>query len=266
MNELVGLAFIAGAFATLNPCGFAVLPAVLGRFVAEGSAGARRGLVVGAVLSLGVLSVFTVIGAVVALLGVLLAGTLEQILLYINLGLGTVLLGLGVLTLGGRSLGFGFTIRPAAQAEAGGGKTYYLFGLVYGLASLGCTLPIFLSVAGLAFSRGAVTSFAVLMAYGLGMGGVLTLAATAAGAGKEALLRRVRRLGAYMETLGALLLIAAGVYLVGYNLGYILGGQVRQAASAWVWAASLGGLGLAIGLWSKRTFLRSGPPEPRAPR
>lgn len=86
----------------------------------------------------------------------------------------------------------------------------------YALASPGCTLPIFLAVlAGALASEGAASAAGAFVAYALGMGLVLTLVAVAAVLVRGAAVRSLRRAGRYLEPASALLLVGAGVYLVG---------------------------------------------------
>jgi cytochrome c-type biogenesis protein len=92
---------------------------------------------------------------------------------------------------------------------------------MYGFASLSCTLPIFLSIAMLALSQG-VEGLVALLAYGLGMGLVLTAASMIVALGKESLLRSWRKARAYLEPLGAALLLIAGSYLFAYWLFFLL--------------------------------------------
>ncbi len=237
-------AFTAGAFATLNPCGFALLPAVLGRFLARHGSG--HGLGVGALLALGTLTAFGGIGLLVSLLGTALAAWLP----YVNLALAAGLLALGGLTLAGRGVGLDLVqVRvPAGQRTS----EFYWFGVAYGLASLGCTLPVFLAVTGVAFASGPGAGLAALLAYGLGMGAVLVGVTLAAALGKDTLLKRIRRAGAYLEPLGGLLLTGAGAYLLGYNLSFLtlnpaLGRGVGVAAAV---------LALALGAALRRQPLR----------
>lgn len=69
------LAFTAGLVATVNPCGFAMLPAYLSYFMGlsddgvetGGPAAVRRALVIGAVVSSGFLLVFGLVGVLVTL-------------------------------------------------------------------------------------------------------------------------------------------------------------------------------------------------------
>src|SRR4051812_18771813 len=67
-------ALLAGVFAILNPCGFAMLPAFLSFYVGADNASlpqtrlrALQGVVVGVVVSAGFLSVFSIVGLPVAL-------------------------------------------------------------------------------------------------------------------------------------------------------------------------------------------------------
>ncbi|GER82194.1 hypothetical protein KTAU_08320 [Thermogemmatispora aurantia] len=56
------------------------------------------------------------------------------------------------------------------QRRAEGLRTAWLFGLGYGLASLGCAVPIFLLMVGTALTRGSLAEAAlVLVSYAAGM-------------------------------------------------------------------------------------------------
>jgi cytochrome c biogenesis protein CcdA len=96
---------------------------------------------------------------------------------------------------------------------------YAAYGFAYGLASLGCTLPIFLSVV----SGGQLSPPFWIMTlqfvlYGLGLGVVLsglTLAATLFDFG---VLRNVHRLGRFIPSVSALLLLITGAYVSFYWL------------------------------------------------
>lgn len=238
-------AFTAGALATLNPCGFALLPGILGRFLSQGRGGVRSGLGLGLLLSLGTLTIFGGIGLVFLWVG----STLGRYLPYLNLLLGLGLLVMGVLTLIGRGWGLNLQLRtPRGQ----GFGQFYGFGLAYGLASLGCTMPVFLSVAGFALSQGSVSAATTLLAYGLGMGTVLTGVSLLVGLGKEGLLRHMRQGGMYLETPGAQLLLLAGGYLVGYQLALIMQAPTLARGAG----IGLGLLAFAVGYWIQQQALR----------
>jgi cytochrome c-type biogenesis protein len=211
----VTLALVAGALATLNPCGFPLLPAFLSFYVGAGEerASARsrvlQGLVTGLVVTAGFLGVFVVVGLPVAY-G---AGRVSDALPWVGIVLGALLVGVGILTLAGRAprLPVRWGVRRGSSRGAG---PMLLFGVGYGVASLGCTLPIFLAVVGSAAS-GASTAL-VFAAYGAGMAVVVTALALAAAFLREGLARGLRRVLPYMSRIAGALLVAAGGYLAYY--------------------------------------------------
>jgi cytochrome c-type biogenesis protein len=98
-------------------------------------------------------------------------------------------------------------------------SSFVSFGVGYGVASLGCTLPIFMIVASQVFSAAFLTGLLAFVAYGLGMGAVLTGISLAVAFGKTAVLRYVRAAGPALKFVGGLGLLVAGSYLITYNLG-----------------------------------------------
>lgn len=220
----------AGAVSTFNPCAYTLLPAILSRFLAQGQGGVRSGLKLGALLSLGTLTAFAGVGLLLALVGMALGRAFP----YVAVVLALFFLLLGALSFAGQTPHLAFGLR--APKGEGIGATY-LFGLGFGLASLGCTLPVFLSVAGMGLNRGALVGFAALALYGLSMGAVLVFLSVATALGKQALLGWGRFLGRTAEPLGGVLLLAAGGYLLSTNLGfltfdYALGRRLGVGAAA----------------------------------
>ena len=92
---------------------------------------------------------------------------------------------------------------------------FFLLGLVYGVVSLGCSLPIFLVLVGWSFSsQGALGGLREFVAYGLGMGSVIVLVSLASALAKEAIIRRLRSIMPWMKWITGLVLIVAGVYII----------------------------------------------------
>ena len=87
-----------------------------------------------------------------------------------------------------------------------------MFGIGYGLASLGCTLPVFLVVVGSAIkSQGFTNGIFQFFSYSLGMGAVLTALALSIAVFHGGLATYLRRIVPYMGRIaGALLLISGG--------------------------------------------------------
>ena len=215
-------AFAAGAVAAVNPCGFALLPAFLGQFLAKGKGagehGTRQrlgaGLLLGTLLTLGLLSVFALIGLLIGTVGY----TLGRYFPHLGLLVAALLLIFGVYTLSGRELQF----RTGLLAPEGrGAGSFFLFGATYGLASLDCALAEFLIVTGLALSQGGGMAFLIFAAYGLGMGAVLSALGLTVALGKGAFVHLLRRAGAHVQALSGVLLVGAGGYLIAYNLGFL---------------------------------------------
>lgn len=210
MIPLLTYGLVAGALAALNPCGFALLPAVVSRALTRTAGGSPvvRGLQLGALLTLGTLTSFGVIGLVLSAFGT----GLTRALPFVNLLLGVALLVMAVLTLRGRPPVLRF--RGLRSPSSGRPAEFYPFGVAYGLASLGCTLPVFLGVVAGGVSRSLAEGAALFTAYGLGMGGVLTAVTLAAALGQDAVIGGFRRAGRYVEVVGGLGLLAAGAYLI----------------------------------------------------
>ena len=89
--------------------------------------------------------------------------------------------------------------------------------MAYGLASLSCTLPIFLPVVGVSVTTGVgVASVGPLILYGLGVGTVIVSLTVATALFRTALAARLRRALPYINGSGTVALFAGGAYLVYY--------------------------------------------------
>lgn len=220
-------AFTAGAVATINPCGFALLPAYISYHLgaaAQPFAAAplpvrlARGVALGMVATAGCVALFASLGAVFSLGGRAIVGLVP----WATLLVGAALIGLGLAVLAGHPLhvpALGRIRLPAAP----GWRGVLLFGLGYGVASLSCTLPIFLVVVGSALTlAGLGAALLTFVAYALGMGTVLTALTVGTALFKGAVAQGLRRLVPYVERASALLLLGAGLSLVAYWAGPLL--------------------------------------------
>jgi cytochrome c-type biogenesis protein len=140
-----------------------------------------------------------------------------------GLAVGVVLILVGGITLAGRPIGQSLPQRLAGRLGRGanerGSRGYAAFGLAYGVASPGCTLPLFLGLIGTATAAGgraaAVVAFAL---YGAGMAAVLGVLTVAAGIVNFGVLARMRTVTRFVSGLGAALLLVSGAYVVYYWL------------------------------------------------
>lgn len=227
----VGYAFGAGMVAAVNPCGFALLPAYLGLYLGAGErpGGWRaipRALVVSGVVTLSFVFLFGTVGLV-------LSAATSAVAVYFpwaGLVIGVLLvLGAGRM-LAGRpiygSLGNRLADRMGAPARRGGLWGYAAYGLAYGLASLGCTLPIFLTVVGSALVvHGFLAGLLEFLLYGLGMGFLLAILTIAAAGFKRGALAQVRAFARYANPASSVMLLMTGAYVVYYwlTLGGLIG-------------------------------------------
>jgi cytochrome c biogenesis protein CcdA len=224
----VGYAFGAGMVSTVNPCGFAMLPAYLALYLGTGTedfyrrpalARGGRALWISAVMTVGFVLLVGAIGTVVAVGGRLIITAMP----WMGLLVGAALLGIGLWMLTGRSLSarvFHRLAQRIGDPRDVSARGFFLYGIAFGAASLSCTLPIFLTVVGSAFAaEGAGAGLARFISYALGMGAVVLVLTVTAALVKEALLlRHVRRLMPYVHPVSAWLLVLAGGYIVYYWL------------------------------------------------
>ncbi len=242
----LGFAFGAGVAAAFNPCGFAMLPAYMGLYLGVGGAEplgrtgkpmfadiakslARdigKALVVGGSVTAGFVLLFAVAGAVIGLGARSVVG---GILPWLGLGIGVLLVVVGAWLLSGGKL---YTALAQQLSERFGDPSqtnvrgYFLFGLSYGMASLSCTLPIFLTVIGSSFAVASIpAAFAQFVLYALGMGVVILALTLGMAFFKTAMVRLMRRAMPYIQPVGTWLMLIAGTYIVFYwlTIGNVLG-------------------------------------------
>tara|TARA_R110002096_G_scaffold137245_8_gene290467 strand:- start:2480 stop:3334 length:855 start_codon:yes stop_codon:yes gene_type:complete len=212
MTPTLLFAFTAGAVATVNPCGWALLPAWFARRLEDGSGNfpVLAALRAGVMATLGFVVIFGLAGLALAL-G---AAWLGPLLPVVGLGVGVVLAGVGFATLFGQSWGGqpeGETCRTVSDRHGS-----LIFGIGYGLLSLSCTLPIFLAAVGVGLTGNPLDMALNLTAYSVGMGTVLStlgLVGATTGVGLGGLSPR----GAWaVKKLGAVLLLTAAAYVIFY--------------------------------------------------
>ncbi len=221
-----GYSFGAGMVSTVNPCGFSLLPAYLSLYLGGEDEPAikhplRKGikaLVIGFAVTLGFTILFSFVGVIIWAGG----HVLMQYLPWLGLFVGTVLTCLGLFLLAGKSI---YTSLPGRLAnlignpKSQGFNTYFLFGIGYGMASLGCTLPVFLVVVGSAIkSQGLSDGLLQFISFALGMGAVLTVLALSFALFKGGLATYLSRALPYMGRVAGVLLLISGSYQVYYWL------------------------------------------------
>jgi cytochrome c-type biogenesis protein len=206
---------VAGGLSVVNPCGFPLLPAFLSFYLGADeerlpSAPSRvvQGLIVGGLVALGFLGFFALVGLPVTF-GV---GAIARAVPWAGLATGAVLALVGLGTLLGIHLRLPVEVRVRVRRARRLGAML-LFGVGYGAASLGCTLPLFLALVGASLGGAKLTAF---VAYGMGMAVVLIALSVLVALAREGATRLVRPALPYVSRIAGVLLLASGGYLFYY--------------------------------------------------
>lgn len=230
MTGLIAAAFAAGMVSTVNPCGFAMLPAYLGVMIGDRGSTRDSALLVGAAVSSGFVVVFLVSGVVIGAGLRVIVTWIPWLALVVGLGL----IGAGVAELRGAHL---FARLPGVKRSKRGRSLLGLagFGASYGIASLSCTLPIFLSlVVSSVATRSLGETTLVFASYGAGMSLVVIVLTLALAAGRDKLLRAVRPLTARLSTISGWVMTVAGAFIVWYWATVLSGGVADLGSSSLV--------------------------------
>ena len=236
----LGYAFGAGMVASVNPCGFAMLPAYLGLYLGEqekedaqgrGVAGRlQRAVLVGLTVTVGFVLMFGIIGVPIGFGARGLVGTFE----WVSLIIGVLLAVAGAYVLSGGKLYNNLAVQLSSRVggtDNKGIRSYFMFGLAYGIASLSCTLPIFLGVIGSSITADTfLDSLGQLLLYGLGMGSVILLLTIGMALFKSAFIGWLRKVLPYVGTISGVMLLIVGAFIVYYWL--TIGGLLEKIQGA----------------------------------
>ncbi len=216
----IGFAFSAGMVASVNPCGVVMLTTYA--FQRMGNAREKRvgGQVIESLAHTGAITFsFVVIFLGVGLLISAGSRAVLDLFPYAGLLVGVVMSVLGIwLLVTRKTLSLNVSVKedPKGRASLWGDL---LFGVSYAVASLSCTLPIFLVVAGNALSAAspgaAVSQFS---AYALGMGAVVLVVVLGSVLFRRGMARWLRGITPYVHRLSSLFLAGAGIYIIIYWL------------------------------------------------
>jgi cytochrome c-type biogenesis protein len=211
-----------GMVATVNPCGFAMLPAYLSYFLGtdrpgadggDGVVGLTRAIRVAIAVSAGFLAVFALAGLVVELSSVPVYEYMPWVSLV--LGVGLVVLGIAMVA--------GYTpLVDLPKLERGGRerttRSMFVFGVSYAIASIGCTLPAFLvAVSGTINRESVADGLVVFGIYALGMILVLLALTVAIALARTSIVRFLRSSRAYIGRVSGGLVALAGAYVAYYG-------------------------------------------------
>lgn len=236
------LSLVRGMLAAVNPCGFVLLPTYLLYFLGVEASGGRttqratlrRALLVGGAVTAGFVTVFVLVG--------LAAVPLQRFIVdssrWLTVAIGIGFVGLGTAILAGYRPKFA---TPQAIADRGARRALRStgvlamagYGVAYAVASLGCTMPLFLTTLVTARNASAAAGFANVAMYGVGMGLVVIALTVSLASANQVLLRWLRWLMQYVDLLAAAFMLIAGLYLVWYGLFALRGDELTRRMDRW---------------------------------
>ena len=217
-------AISAGIMAVFNPCGFALLLAYLGmigNFSTENTSSSiskKLGLTIiaGTTVSLGFTLIFILIATLINI-GIKNIITLFPIIGFI---IGILLIGLGLWIIYGGSIYSSIPTKIATLIPHSNKKqvrAFFLFGIAYGLASLSCTLPIFLAVlATSSISTSLGNSLLKILGYSFGMSGTIILISIAISIFPSTLGSKLSFLKTKFYVISGIFTLIAGIYVTFY--------------------------------------------------
>ena len=216
--------FILGVMAAVNPCGFVLLPTYLVYYLGtelnredeSKTTTLRRGLSVGTAVSSGFVGLFLVVGIISRAFTTVISENAK----YAALVIGLALVAMGIAML------FGWKL-PIAQPDLSVQRkrttwNMFLFGIVYAIASIGCTIGLLISVILGSINRhGFVSGVISIVLYGLGMGLLVTSLTVALAFARVGLVSTIKKSFKWFDKVSAVFVVLTGLYLSWYWLGAI---------------------------------------------
>jgi cytochrome c biogenesis protein CcdA len=211
--------FILGVMAAINPCGFVLLPTYLvyylGTEIQRGeesrSATLRRSLAVGTAVSAGFVGLFLVVG----IISRAFTNAIVTNSKYASLVIGVLLVAMGIaMFLGWKP--------PIARPDVSVQRqrtvwNMFLFGIVYAIASIGCTIGFLTSVIlGSVNRQGYVSGVLSITLYGLGMGLLVTSLTVALAFARVGFLTTLKKSLRWFDKVSAGFVTLTGLYLTWY--------------------------------------------------
>jgi cytochrome c biogenesis protein CcdA len=204
------LILTAGAVALFSPCGYPMLPGYISYYLGLKNS-PTKAFFGGLSCTLGLVTIFLGFGVVVSIVGSLIYPYIP----YFELIAGIIVFIMGIVLLGNISLPFPNIGIGATKYKGAFGL--YSYGLLYGLATLSCTAPIFISIFLMALSTGGIMEGILVYAvYAVGMGLPIVITTILVYRAKEYAIRRMVRYTRWFHTIGGGILIIIGIYLIFY--------------------------------------------------
>ena len=225
----LGFSFVSGMLATVNPCGFVMLPVYISMFLSSKERQVNQSNFVYKLLNIFKISISLGLGFLIIFGAVGLAVTggllfIQPILSWLSTLIGFFLVGLGIYTFSGKSLYLSFPQKLSYKiniSQDSKFKNFFLYGLSYGIASISCTLPLFIALISNAINSGVLTNgIKQFISYSLGMTSVILVITLFASFIKNFSLLKKTSLTKFYQYPAGLIITLVGMYLIIYWIKY----------------------------------------------
>jgi len=203
--------FLGGVTTALNPCVLAMIPLLMGVVAGnKETTTVRRSLVFSLFFVLGLAITFTVLGLISALMGRMF-GNVGQFWKYAVAGV-CLIMGLHLLGVLKLNIPVPTGIRVKKQGYIGA----FLLGLLFGVVSTPCAVPILAVLLAFVAEKGNVLYGGFLLfVYALGHSALVLAAGTSVGAAKGLLESKgLRRAHGVLQKIAGILIIGIGIYFL----------------------------------------------------
>lgn len=206
----LALSYTAGALAFLSPCSLPMLPAYVSYYIErrEEKGGVLSGLAFSASTTAGFLFVFLALGVLPSLV-------IGELVAWVHIAtplIGSAMILLGVLA------GWTRVLERAPRLAtdwAKGSASFLLYGAAYGVASLGCSLPVFLLVVLQGATAGDIGEMLLLfLAFGAGAATLIIPLTLSLALAKGAFRDWLQKAMPYVKRANGVVLILAGAYMI----------------------------------------------------
>lgn len=223
LTMLLVFGFLAGAFSFFAPCAFVLLPGYVSYYLAQtenrddSQNKILHSISIGLVAGLGAIIFFLFLGVGVSLVG----SSLSHYLIRIKPLIALFILILGIMLLANVSMDLS-KIRNLIPIPFSGRQDmdsislrgFFLYGFGYGLATTGCTFPIFISLIIVPITSGRfLTGFLTFVSFALAMGLFMIATTVLIGFSRDALIKKMITSTKWIKRISGLILILAGLYL-----------------------------------------------------
>jgi cytochrome c biogenesis protein CcdA len=207
----LSLSFSAGFLAMMAPCAIPMLPSYVAFYLTreENKRKLDSAIIFGLVTVAGFLTIFLGIGLIPSFA----VNQISKNSYILTMIIGSLLILIGLIS-GWTEIMSNIPIFTINISNSTGIRAFYLYGIGYGLASLTCSLPIFLLVV----LQSATSSFIEILlsfaAYGLGATTLIIPLTIALVYSKKLLYQRLISIVPYVKKINGLILILAGLYMI----------------------------------------------------